>query len=192
MAPSCTKIMDKRYYALDKRKNFRLECHHVPSNICKFVCSLRAPWSATLYKKICSKKHIWVMLTSTRSFMVPGSLEEWPASGTMWSVASGKACFIFRENHYTRSKFFLITYLLQSIRSRGLENTLVSFFFLKRWQSHRTNHIIPALNDTSWDMTTGYTNERLKFTSGRTLVQLCAYILSIDWLSSSWPSRMNP
>jgi hypothetical protein len=28
-------------------------------------------------------------LTSTRSFEIPGSREEWPASGTMWNVASG-------------------------------------------------------------------------------------------------------
>jgi len=60
----------------------------------------------------------------------------------------------------------------------------------KGMQSHRTNHIVPALDDTSWDMTTRYTNERLNIISRR--IQLRAYILSIDWLSSSWPSRMNP
>ena len=32
--------------------------------------------------------------TSTSNFSMPGSLEEWPASGTMWSVISGKTCHI--------------------------------------------------------------------------------------------------
>jgi len=47
-------------------------------------------------------------------------------------------------------------------------------------QSHRTNHIVPALDDASRDMTTRYTNECLKFISRRAPIQLCAYILSID------------
>jgi len=67
MAPSYTKLMNIRCYAVDKRKKNELERHHISSNICKFVCSLEAPtsviicedqkrpWSNAYFnKKLCS------------------------------------------------------------------------------------------------------------------------------------------
>ena len=54
-------------------------------------------WEKNIHKWICISKVRSILQTSTSNFSMPGSREEWPASGTMWRLISGKACHIYQS-----------------------------------------------------------------------------------------------
>ena len=187
MAPSCTKLMNKKCYAVHEGKKNGLERHHISSNICKFVRSLEAPTSAIFCEDL--KRYLG------NAYFNKKLCGAWLSRGVA-GIRNDVKCS-FRESLVYLSKKLLRTMqvffsplrtFFRAYAVVALKTNQCFSFFEKMWkddddgkkgvQSHRTNHIVPALDDTSRDMTTRYTNERLNIISRR--IQLRAYILSID------------